>query len=235
MSYPFAQLESEYVRLLSTMRVTRVAEVNATAVRLLGYINQHYRRIAAEQPRMPPAVWLACVGEREAGAAIFSRYFGNGDRLDRPTTDVPRNRGAFTGPNAFEDGLRDSIVYDHMDSPDPAWTMAGACYRGEAWNGFGPRAHGKHTGYLFAGTTVYTGGKYTSDNHWDPNAIDEQLGIVPVMLRLFELELDAGAARPCRPGTAGAGGPAAAAACGRARRRNAPASSECFGRRSQAG
>jgi lysozyme family protein len=195
MSFPFTELEPEYVRLLSQMRVTKVAEVNATAVRLLGYVRQHYAAVSAE-PGMPPAAWLAAVGEREDGPGIFTHYFGNGDPLDRPTRDVPRGRGPFTGPNAFQDGLRDAIAYDHIGETPPPWTWPGALYKGEAWNGFGPREHGRHTGYLWSGTSIYGGGKYVRDNVWDPNAQDEQLGIVPVMLRMAELDTTLALAGP---------------------------------------
>jgi lysozyme family protein len=183
-SFTFAALSPEYTKLLSLMRVTRTAEVNATADRLLGYIKEYYATASAKTG--VPAIWLATVGEREGGTSIFRSYFGNGDPLSRPTIDVPRGRGPFA---TFEEGLLDSLHYDRIDSGNPnPWTWAWALFRGEGWNGFGPRMHGKHTGYLWAGTNIYTGGKYVRDNVWDASAFDSQLGIVPVMARLVELD-----------------------------------------------
>jgi lysozyme family protein len=183
-SHPFSALEPEYSQLLGAMVITRAQEVDQTAARLLQRIPVFYAQAAREE--QVPALWLAAVGEREFGDH-FDRYFGNGDPLARKTVDVPRDRGPFTGPNAFQDGLRDAITYDHIAATPPPWSWAGACYKGEAWNGFGPRAHGKHTGYLWAGTNIYTGGKYVRDNVWDPNAQDEQLGIIPVMWRMAHI------------------------------------------------
>jgi lysozyme family protein len=70
----------------------------------------------------------------------------------------------------------------------PGWTWPRACYEGELFNGFGPRAHGRHTGYLWAWTNIYTGGKYIADGKWDPDHIDEQCGMVPMMAALLRLD-----------------------------------------------
>jgi lysozyme family protein len=183
MQHPFDALSAEYTALLAQMQVTRQTEVNATATRLLTCL-PHYAQASAQTG--VPACWLAAVGEREGGAEIFRTYFGNGDPLNRPTRDVPRGRGPFA---SFEAGLLDALHYDHIDQGNPQpWTWPWACWRGEAWNGFGPRAHGRHTGYLWAGTSIYRGGKYVSDGKWDPNAQDEQLGIVPVMMHMMALD-----------------------------------------------
>jgi hypothetical protein len=58
----------------------------------------------------------------------------------------------------------------------------------ELWNGFGPRMHRRHSGYLWAGTNIYDGGKYVSDSVWDPKAMDRQLGTVPLMRALVALD-----------------------------------------------
>ena len=61
-------------------------------------------------------------------------------------------------------------------------------FEDELWNGFGPRMHGRHTGYLWGGTTVYDGGKYVEDGKWSAHAIDLQLGTVPLMQALVRLD-----------------------------------------------
>ena len=70
----------------------------------------------------------------------------------------------------------------------PGWTWARACYEGELFNGFGPRAHGRQTGYLWSWTNIYTGGKYVADGKWDPDVIDAQCGMVPMMAALLRLD-----------------------------------------------
>ncbi len=142
-----------------------------------------------------PAVWLAAVNDRESSSS-FLTYFGNGDRLSRPTLHVPAQRGPLTGPTAWEDGCCDALALDKVSSVAD-WAWARACYEDELWNGFGPRAHGRHTGDLWAGTSIYDGGKYISDGLWSPSAQDSQLGTVPLMLAL--IDLDASLALPGWP------------------------------------
>jgi len=180
-SLTFSALSPEYARWLSTMQFTRAAAIDATARRL---IPQAHHYAAASQQFGPPVAWLLAVGEREDGPAIFSHYFGNGDPLNAPTKDVPRNRGPFP---TFEAGLADALEYERLGQVPRPWDWLRCMYEGEAWNGFGPRRHGKVTGYLMAGTSIYTGGKYDRDNEWNPDDFDQQLGIVPVMVRIIAL------------------------------------------------
>jgi hypothetical protein len=71
--------------------------------------------------------------------------------------------------------------------PPLPWTWPRACFEGELFNGFGPRAHGRPTGYLWSWTNIYTGGKYVADGKWDPDHVDEQCGMVPMMAALLRL------------------------------------------------
>ena len=190
MQHPFTALQPEYESLLAHMVVTRPDAVDVEARRLLGFL-PHYADV--QRRTGVPAIWLATVFEREA-SSDFRLYFGNGDPLDRPTRDVPRGRGPFTGSNAWEDGAIDALHFDHIDQV-PMWSWAMLCYEGELWNGFGPRAHGIHTGYLWAGASAYSEGKYVEDGVWSATTVDHQLGIVPVARRMVELQpsLDIGA------------------------------------------
>jgi lysozyme family protein len=184
MQHPFAALRGEYERLLATLRVTRPDAVDATARRLLTRMLR-YQTVA--KITGVPAVWLAAIHERESGAD-FATYLGNGDALNRQTVNVPRGRGPFM---TWEAGALDALHLDGMDRIAAAaggWTLPLACYEAETWNGMGPRNHGIHTGYLWAGTAHYTKGKYVADGRWDAGHIDRQLGVVPVMLRMIALD-----------------------------------------------
>ena len=192
MQHPYNVLVPEYLDLLGRMKITRANEVMADARCILPTMPRYQ---AVETKTRVPAVWLAAVNSRESDNS-FKAYFGNGDRLDRATVHVPAHRGPFTGPDAWERGCEDALGLDKVSSvTDWCWTRA--CYEDELWNGFGPRAHGKHSGYLWAGTSVYDGGKYVSDNCWDASAYDKQLGTIPLMLAL--IELDASLALPGWP------------------------------------
>lgn len=171
---------------ISTLAVARVEP------RFEHEIDQVARKLLTFLPRYEPVqkitgvavVWQATVFEREA-SSDFNLYFGNGDPLDRRTVHVPAGRGPFPPPDAWINGTLDAIHLDRISAMS-SWPQF--CFFGERWNGYGPRFHGKHTGYLWGGTTAYTGGKYIRDGVWDPNYEDTQLGIVPVAWRMIELE-----------------------------------------------
>lgn len=183
MDYPFAALEAEYVKLLSVMRVTRIKEINSAAHRVYAKRGR-YNEVSAKTG--VPIAWLLAIDEREGGGDPLS-YLGNGEHVigtGRKTTLVPKGRGPFL---TWQDGAIDAILFEKLDEV-PSWTMPRACFEAEGWNGFGPRMHHRYSGYLWAGTDIYLGGKYVADGKWDPSTIDQQLGVVPMMRKLSEID-----------------------------------------------
>jgi lysozyme family protein len=181
MTHSFDDLRGEYTALLSSMVVTRVQETNATAARLLKY-KPRYLNVASATG--VPILLLAALHNRESDAN-FNTYLGNGEPLSRVTRLVPKGRGPFS---SWEAGAKDGLHVDLLDQVSD-WSWPKALYYGELWNGFGPRDyHGIHTGYLWAGTNHYTCGKYVADGKWDGAYVDTQLGIVPVMKRMVEVD-----------------------------------------------
>lgn len=169
--YSLDELEPEYASDLAAMKELRPLEAGLAARRLLTHRD---RFLAVQKACGVPALWLMPTWEREGPS--FESYFGNGDPISHPTRDVPRGRGPFS---TWEDGCIDSLHLDHITAC-AAWTWPAACYHWELWNGFGPRLHGRPSGYLWAGTDVYRGGKYVSDGVWSPRTWDHQLGTVMV-------------------------------------------------------
>lgn len=148
------------------------------------------RYMAVQQRTGIPALWYMVINERES-ASDFGTYLGNGQSLRRVTTLVPAGRGPWA---SWEDGATDATTYDHVGRPGPeGWTWAWFLFKCEGWNGFGPRLHGRHTGYLWSGTQVYDndahgGGKYVADGVWDATAHDAQLGCYPLARALVQLD-----------------------------------------------
>lgn len=201
MDLSFKALEPEYAKRLVDMKVKLGAgQANPTTVarRLL---ENKDRFLAAQKLTGVPALWLIPVFEREDPS--FTRYFGNGDPLDKPTTDVPRGRGPF---RTWEEGVEDALTLDHEVAAfrsQETITWEYACWRWEGWNGFGPREyHGRSTGYLWSGTDQYDGGKYTSDGHWSRGSWDDQLGCVLLarIIASLDAELAAGLVSSHSPG-----------------------------------
>ena len=187
MKHPFEVLRPEYEELLASMMVDhdRVHEIGFVAQKLIADNRMPiYQRESAATG--VPAALLAALDERESGANL-SRALGQGDRWDQVSTHVPKGHGPFT--SKVEADIH-YIRYDHLDDNSAPWSWPYVCWKGEAWNGFGPRGKGIHTGYLWAGTNHYSRGKYVADGKWDAAFVDKQLGIIPVMKRIIEYRPD---------------------------------------------
>lgn len=185
MNFTLDELTNEYAQDLAAMHFLKATEAEAVAKRLLV---SKARFMNVQKECGVPALWLMPTFEREGPS--FNAYFGNGDPISHRTIDVPRGRGPF---ESWESGCIDALNLDHV-SQCVAWTWPAACYEWEKWNGFGPRMHGRPTGYLWSGTSVYRGGKYVSDGVWSPGTWDHQLGtiIVAKSLAALDPELAAG-------------------------------------------
>lgn len=188
MQHPFSALQSEYVDLLRSVKITRLQSADAAA----RYIISNKERYAAvERETDVPVVVLGALHWREA-SGNFKTNLAQGDPLSWPSTHVPKGRPplqpGMSFPVTWEYAAIDAVKFDHLDDNSQPWSLPYACFKSEAWNGFGPRNHGINTGYLWAGTNQYSGGKYVADGVWNPNVVDAQIGVVPIFLRVAELE-----------------------------------------------
>lgn len=191
-AHPFESLKAEYSTLLAKMRYTRETEITAMARKLMqaSYINRY--RPVSEKLGVPLA-FIATIHMRESDND-FTTNLAQGDPLSRPSTHVPAGRPPLGAPPndrfpvTWEYAAEDALKLDHVNDTTQPWSMEYACWKGEIYNGFGPRNHGKYTGYLWSGSNIYSGGKYVADGVWDPDANDRQLGIIPVIVKMGELE-----------------------------------------------
>jgi lysozyme family protein len=217
MQHPFSTLAPEYATLLAAMRLdpAREHELAARAAAVVALAQRHrddWAEVASKTG--VPRLWGLASFERESGSD-YSRSPAQGDRWDRVSVNVPRGLGPY---QCWGDACVAAYRIDRLDEvagsagaktgesapvetpphPDPlpasgerekaAWIWARACYEGELFNGFGPRAHGHRTGYLWSWTNIYTGGKYVADGKWDAEHVDEQCGMVPMMAALLRLD-----------------------------------------------
>lgn len=182
MAHPFTALEGDYLACLARCKVTENVEAASVAKRLIKDVDSYK---SVEQVTGVPAAVIMALNERESSGNL-NTYLGNGDSLHRPTVHVPKNRGPF---KTWEAGAIDALHLDGLDRVKAmlgGWSWPRTLYESELYNGFGPRNHGRHSGYLWAGTNIYTGGKYVSDGVWSATTWDQQLGVVPVILALIE-------------------------------------------------
>jgi lysozyme family protein len=184
MQHPFNALKSEYSHLLAAMAVREecVHRVDEVAVKLLGY-KSRYQPVSDENG--VPVILIAALFEREA-SSNFSKNPAQGWPLSSCSKIIPHN-----GPFAnWKSAALAAYHLNHLDQVGQAnWTWELMCFYGEMFNGFGYRDyHHMHSPYLWGGTNIQQPGKYVSDKEFDPKEIDPQLGIVPVMRRMVELD-----------------------------------------------
>ncbi len=185
MNHPFSVLRPEYEQLIATMQVDvdRAGEVDRQA-RFLVRDDNLLRYEGVERETRVPAVAIAALDMRESSADP-RKALGQGDLWNKVSTHVPKGFGPF---ESWKAAAVFYVRYDHLDQITiPRWTLAYAAWKAEGWNGFGPRAHGIHTGYLWAATNHYAKGKYPADGRWDPDLVDKQIGVMPLMARMAAL------------------------------------------------
>jgi lysozyme family protein len=110
---------------------------------------------------------------------------GQGDPWNQVSVNVPSGKGPF---KSWADAAIYYIGYDHLTANVVRWDMPIVCWKGERWNGLGPRNHGIFTGYLWSGTNHYTKGKYVSDGVWNSETVDKQLGIIAVLYQMNKID-----------------------------------------------
>lgn len=182
MSYAFAALEAEYTALLQRMIITRPKEIDRVARKLIEYVDQKRYADACDETGVPQIV-AATSFEREASSNF----------QDGPAQGDPWNKRSHNWPpcgpfNSWTEAAVWAYRHEGFDKIGAAnWSWERACYEEELFNGFGPRNHGRHTGYLWAGSNIYTGGKYVKDGVWSATVIDSQLGVIPMMVRIVQL------------------------------------------------
>lgn len=183
MARTFAALRADYARLWDSAQVTRTADADAVARRIL---RDRERYEAVEAATGIPWEFVAVLHDRECSGS-FSGVLHNGERIigtGRKTRLVPKGRGPFaTWLAAAVDALKLKGLEKIRD-----WSVERCLYEGERFNGFGYRNQGKASPYLWAGTDHYASGKFVADHVYDPKAQDKQLGIAAVMVRLMALD-----------------------------------------------
>src|SRR5207244_11723343 len=91
------------------------------------------------------------------------RQLQHAERRAARTIHVPKGRPPFGNPPfTFEESGVDALTFEKMDQVED-WTLAGSLFRLEAFNGFGSRAHGINTPYLWSFSNHYEQGKIVAD------------------------------------------------------------------------
>jgi len=178
----FRQLKDEYAALWHSMTVKldKRAVLDRIAKKLIAG-KPRYQAVAG-QTGVPWAA-IALIHQMECGGD-WSLNIAQGDPWNRRSVHVPKGRGPF---HSWEDAAVDALAIDGTDRVT-AWGIERLCYELEKYNGFGSRAKGIHTPYLWSYSNHYSHGKYVADHVWDANAVSGQAGAMPLLSRMMALD-----------------------------------------------
>ncbi len=124
---------------------------------------------------------IAVIHERESSQSWLASL-AQGDPWDKVSIHVPRGRGPFASWElAAEDALE--VCPPHAANWHD-WTIGGALTLLEQYNGLGYANMGRPSPYIWASTDQYHTGKYIADGHYDPHAIDHQIGCAALLARM---------------------------------------------------
>jgi len=163
------------------IRPTRLAALERYAKKLVA---EKVRYLEVEKLTGVPWYMVALLHMRESDND-FSTQLAQGDPLSRRSTHIPRGRGPF---KTWVAGAVDALVtLKHLDRVID-WRLEKILYYAEQYNGWGYHNKGIASAYLWAGSTIYKGGKYISDGRWSATAIDSQPGVASVLRLMMKLD-----------------------------------------------
>ena len=159
-------------------------KLNEVAERLVANTAKTTYLVVAQRTTVPWWV-IAVIHEREAGQSWLANL-ANGDPWSRMTIHVPRGRGPFTSwASAAIDALMNCAP---MAARWNDWSAGGTLTLLEEYNGLGYAERGLPSPYVWASTNQYARGKYIADGHFDPNAVDHQLGCAALLVTMGKLD-----------------------------------------------
>lgn len=184
MSYRRVDLAPEYVSLWQSCEVTDAPRVHEAVER----IRANRSRYAAIEAEIAVPWWFVGTLHNLECGCRFDKHLHNGDPLTQRTTNVPNGRppaATWTWEESAIDALtmkgweRASVLRGPDGLPD--WSLPTVLWRFEVWNGFGYRARGVRSPYLWAATNHEQPGRYVADGEWNPNAMSRQAGAAAVI------------------------------------------------------
>lgn len=141
-----------------------------------------YERVS-EVTKVPWYV-IAVIHYRESTNS-FSRHLHNGDPLTARTTHVPAGRPkGGKPPFTWEESAVDALTMQGLNKVTD-WSIDNMLNLLEKYNGLGYKKKGLPSPYLWSWSSIYKSGKYVADGKFDPNVVDVQCGVAPILKYLI--------------------------------------------------
>ena len=137
-----------------------------------------------------PRELIAAIWFRESASMSTDIYLDNGQSLGATTTIAPV--GKYFGKDEFVDAAVDALqpfqsIQQSLDLHTDSKDLAAMCVYAESYNGLGyTQKHATPSPYVWAGTSRYHSGLYTSDGHYDSTRVDARPGALPVIVSMLD-------------------------------------------------
>ena len=173
-----------YQEHLDSYKETRPEDIKRAAARILAN-KSRYQEV--ETLTGVPWDFIGVIHLRESNLN-FETHLHNGDTLARRTRRVPKGypktgTPPFTWVESAVDALKIKKLHERTD-----WSWEAMCLELERYNGMGYSYRKRPSPYLWAGTDQYVSGKFVADGKYNPRHVDTQLGVIPVLKKIRELE-----------------------------------------------
>lgn len=127
---------------------------------------------------------IAVIHEREASQS-WRANLAQGDPWDRASIHVPKGIGPYQD---WESAAIDALRHPPYLAKRNDWGIEGTLDGIEGYNGQGYAHRGLPSPYLWAGTDQYEKGKFITDGHFDPDAVDHQLGCAGLLKAMIKFD-----------------------------------------------
>jgi lysozyme family protein len=187
MAQPLAALKADYQLLFDSclVRPERAQAVNSVAAKIRAS-RARYETVGSVLGT--PWYVVGLTHTMESGGN-FEAHLHNGDPLTGRTTREPAGRPKTgTAPFTWEESATDALTM-HGFPKWKEWSIPGALYKLEAYNGWGYRdSHPEvKSPYLWSYSNHYTRGKFVSDGTFSATAVSAQCGAAVLLKRLVQL------------------------------------------------
>jgi lysozyme family protein len=185
-AFSFEATRAGYLNMWRSMvlRADRDSAISSAARRIIA----NRTRYRAVEMRTGVPWFLQGILHMRESSNNFAGVLHNGERIigtGRLTKLVPAGRGPF---ETWEDSAVDALQLKGLHKIKE-WTVERCGYEAERFNGFGYMSKRVNSPYLWAGSNHYTAGKYVRDGVYDSSHVDTQLGVMPVLKRIAELDI----------------------------------------------
>jgi lysozyme family protein len=178
---------SEYDRMWAAMQITPAHQgvIERDAGKILP-LKARYEGVS-EQCGVPWYV-IGLIDIMEAGGGCDA-HLHNGDPLKGRTIHVPAGRPPAPAepPFTWEQSALDALKFEGFDKIKD-WSLSGVAGALEHYNGMGYHLKGMPSPYLWSFSNQYKSGKFVADHVFDPNAVSEQAGAMPILKALMALD-----------------------------------------------